>query len=93
MRRESIEAFLTWHQTPFRKTHDLRALRLSCLPFLTTPIPHLDDIENLTKYAWRFRYPGAPYSPDREEAERAMQMASQLLDAIASRLNTEFSQV
>jgi len=57
------------------------------------PPAQLEGIGRLTIYAWRFRYPGAPYSPDREEAERAMQMASQLLDAIASRLNTEFSQV
>jgi HEPN domain-containing protein len=88
---KALKAFLTWNQTPFKKTHDLRVLRQLCLPFIKTPIAHLEDAEKLTKYAWRFRYPGAPYSPDREEAERAMRMASLLLDAITADLTLRFN--
>jgi hypothetical protein len=48
-------------------------------------------ISELTKYAWRFRYPCAPYLPDRKEAERAMRKASELLDAITSQLETQLN--
>jgi HEPN domain-containing protein len=88
---KALKAFLTWHQTPFQKTHDLKALRKLCLPLITSPIANLDEIDKLTKYAWRFRYPGAPYVPDRKEAEEAMSMASALLDAIMSQLHTQFN--
>lgn len=88
---KALKAFLTWHQTPFQKTHDLKVLRQLCLPLLTTPIAHLEDIDKLTRYASRFRYPGAPYSPDREEAEKTMQMASAFFDAISDQLEAEFN--
>jgi HEPN domain-containing protein len=64
-----------------------------CLPFVSIPIPHFGEIDSLTKHAWRFRYPGAPYAPDREEAEDGLRMASELLEAIASQLDDEFNRV
>jgi HEPN domain-containing protein len=87
---KALKAFLVWHQTPFTKTHDLDGLRKLCLPFVTKPIAQLENIGDLTVYAWRFRYPGAPYSPDRKEAEEAMRKASELLHAISSQLESRF---
>jgi hypothetical protein len=40
----------------------------------------------LTKYAVRFRYPGAPYEPDAEEAEEAMGLARKFVDAVLAKL-------
>ena len=88
---KTLKAFLTWHQTPFQKTHDLKDLKHLCAPIVTTPVAQLEGIESLTKYAWRFRYPGAPYEPQREEAEDAMGMASRLLEAINTQLQIEFN--
>ena len=51
----------------------------------------LNNIGDLTKYAWRFRYPGAPYSPYREEAEQAIRKASDLLKAIDSELEDQLN--
>jgi HEPN domain-containing protein len=88
---KALKALLTWRQIPFTKTHELDVLKELCLPAIATPIAQLESVDDLTQYAWRFRYPGAPYSPGREEAEQAMGMASALLDSITSQLELELN--
>lgn len=85
-----MKALLTWHQVSFKKTHDLDELKQVCLPLAGEATPHLAGIERLSEYAWRFRYPGAPYSPERTEAEEAWSAAGQLLDAVTTRLESQF---
>jgi HEPN domain-containing protein len=43
----------------------------------------------LTKYAWRFRYPGAPYEPTLDEGRTAFNLAREVIDAILDRLPLE----
>ncbi|HXB75007.1 MAG TPA: HEPN domain-containing protein [Candidatus Acidoferrales bacterium] len=74
----------------FKKTHDLGELKQMCLPYAGDATAHLAGIERLSQYAWRFRYPGAPYSPEQTEAEEARKAAGQLLDSIAARLESQF---
>jgi hypothetical protein len=88
--RADLHACDAWHQISFRKTHDLDELKQMCLPLAEGATAHLAGIERLSQYAWRFRYPGAPYSPERAEAEEARHAAGQLLDAVASRLESQF---
>ena len=87
---KAIKAFLTWHQISFKKTHDLDELKQLCLPLAGDAGAHLAGIGKLSQYAWRFRYPGAPYSPERTEAEEARQAASRLLDVFSARLESQF---
>lgn len=82
---KAMEALLTWRQVSFPKTHDLAELKQACLPLAGDAAMRLTGIESLSQYAWRFRYPGSPYSPARKEAEEARQSAAQLLDALAAR--------
>jgi hypothetical protein len=84
-----MKAVLTWHKIIFTKTHDLDDLKRLCLLVAAELAGYLDKIGDLTKYAWRFRYPGAPYSPDRKEAEQAMRRASELLRAITTNLEAQ----
>jgi len=42
--------------------------------------------ETLSKYAWIFRYPGAPYEPDAEEAARGRVLATRVRSEISRRL-------
>jgi HEPN domain-containing protein len=44
------KAFLFWNDVPFRKTHDLRELGVACAS--------AERAEDLTQFAWVFRYPG-----------------------------------
>jgi hypothetical protein len=85
---KAMKALLVWNGIPFKKTHDLEELRLACLPVAEVATSQLDGIGNLSQYAWRFRYPGAPYVPDREEAEQAQKLAADLFQAIRELLNS-----
>ena len=86
-----MKALLTWHKVIYDKTHDLDSLKKLFTPAITGTTIQLAGIGEPSKYAWRFRYPGAPYVPGREEAEEALSMASKLFDAINARLETEFN--
>jgi HEPN domain-containing protein len=48
-----------------------------------------DRADTLTKYAWQFRYPGAPYEPALQEGQRALALAREVVEAVASRLPAE----
>jgi len=46
----------------------------------------VDQAVPLTEYAWKFRYPGEPEAPTRDEAERALAIAREAVEAILARL-------
>jgi HEPN domain-containing protein len=81
-----LKAYLTWNQKVFRKTHELRELATACALIETALKSVLDPAETLSKYAWKFRYPGAPYEPDAQEAAAGLVLAVQVRAAIVSRL-------
>lgn len=86
---KALKAFLTWHDVPFRRVHEMDALGSQCLEIDATLRPLLERADGLTKYAWRFRYPGAPYRPTMDEARSSAALARQLLEAVLGRLPTE----
>jgi hypothetical protein len=65
-------------------------LKQVCLPLAGGAAAYLVGIERLSQYAWCFRYPGAPYTPERTEADEARRVAGQLLKAAAARLESQF---
>ena len=80
---------LTWHGRPFRKTHNLEELGQQCLEFEPELKAVVDAAVPLTDYAWKFRYPGEPEAPARDEAENALAIARRLFEAIVTRLPGE----
>jgi HEPN domain-containing protein len=83
---KAMKAFLAWHDAPFRKTHNLEELGQRCVALDATLGAIADEAAPLTEYAWKFRYPGEPYEPEREEAEQALATARNVYSAILSRL-------
>lgn len=83
---KSLKAFLTWHDVAFRRVHDLDEIGGQCLGVDPSLAEALADADELTKYAWRFRYPGAPYEPSLIEAQTAARVAEGLFQAVRSRL-------
>lgn len=86
---KSFKSLLTWHGKPFRKTHSLEELGEQILgvePELRTIV---DRAVPLTDYAWKFRYPGDPEAPSREEARTALTIARETFEAILRRLPDE----
>ena len=79
-RREDLETFLTRHGRPFRKTHDISDFSAQCLEIDLSLDAILTKAEPLTHYAWRFRYPGAPFEPNAADAAAALDTARALLE-------------
>jgi HEPN domain-containing protein len=83
---KAFKAFLAWHDVPFRKTHNLEELGRACVYIDATLGGIVDRAAPLTEYAWRFRYPGEPSEPSREEADEALSTAREVLEVLARHL-------
>jgi len=83
---KAMKGFLAWHDVPFRKTHDLAEIGHQCAGIDASLESLLMRAAGLTQYAWKFRYPGDPGEPSREEAETAIALAREVHEAIVSRL-------
>lgn len=68
---KALKAFLSWHDVPFRKTHNLVELGEQCAGIEASIEPLLKKAAVLTEYAWRFRYPGDASEPEIAEADEA----------------------
>jgi HEPN domain-containing protein len=66
-----LKAYLTFREHDFEKTHDLRALVNLCARYDPEFAALLDDVEPLSPFAVRFRYPG-PYDPNAAQVRRAL---------------------
>ncbi len=86
---KAFKGFLTWHSSPFRKTHNLEDLGHQCLQFDPSLKPFVDKSVPLTNYAWQYRNPGEPEQPPIEEAQAALALASAVYEAIVARLPAE----
>lgn len=84
-----LMAFLAWDNCPFRKTHNLVEMGEQCVALDPALEPLLRRAARLTEYAWKFRYPGEPEEPTREEAEEALALAREVYEAILTRLPPE----
>ena len=78
--------FHTWRQVPFRKTHELRELGRACAELDPTLGSALEPSYALSEYAWKFRYPGAPYEADPVETARGQALAEGVKEEILRRL-------
>jgi HEPN domain-containing protein len=83
---KALKGFLTWHDIPFGKTHDLAVLGGLC----ARQDPSLETLcvgaEHLSVYAWAFRYPGDPEEPDLADVSEAINIARRAIDVVLSRL-------
>jgi HEPN domain-containing protein len=83
---KSLKGFLSWNDTPFRKTHNLIELGEQCSKLDNTLEALLRRAAVLTEYAWKFRYPGETEEPTSLEADEALALAKQVYEAIPERL-------
>ena len=67
------KGFLTWHDKPFRKTHNLKELGESCALVDASLGRIAEEAHALTDYSWKMRYPGDTYIA--EEGELPAQLA------------------
>jgi HEPN domain-containing protein len=86
---KSFKAFLTFHDQPFRKTHNLEEIGEACLNIDSSLRDLVAEAVPLSEYAWAFRYPGDPETPDLEESKSALSVAEQINIAILQRVPKE----
>ena len=79
---KALKALLTLREQPFRKTHDIGELAMACLVHEPSLEGLLREAAPLTEYAWRFRYPGEVFEPDRDEVVAALDIATQVVAAV-----------
>jgi HEPN domain-containing protein len=87
---KAIKGFLTWHDVPFRRVHELDEIGQQCIAVNSSLADPMSRADVLTKYAWRFRYPGAPHEPTLEEAQMAFNLAREVMSSILGCLPFEF---
>ena len=83
---KALKGFLTWHDVPFRRVHELDEIGKQCAGVDSSLSDLVSRADALTKYSWRFRYPGAPYEPTLEEGRTALSLAREVMDAVLGRL-------
>lgn len=86
---KTLKGFLTWHNCPFRKTHDLIEIGRQCVEIDASLEPLLRRAALLTEYAWKFRYPGEADEPSADETTHALEVAREVWQAILARLPDE----
>jgi len=86
---KSLKAFLTWHERTFRRTHDVEELGKDCQAIDLTLGALIEEADVLSDYAWKLRYPGAPYTPEQEEAEVMFGIAGRVFREVQSWLPLE----
>jgi HEPN domain-containing protein len=79
---KALKGLLTFAGKPFRKTHDISELSTDCLAIDSSLESVVARAERLTQYAWRFRYPGAPFEPGAEETAEALDAARAVLERV-----------
>ena len=61
----------------------------SCQAIDRTLAALLEEADVLSDYAWKLRYPGAPYTPEREGAEAMFGIAGRVFRDVQARLPLE----
>ena len=87
---KALKAYLTWRESPFGKTHNLKDLGDASAAFDSTLQGIVGRFAPLTQFAWRYRYPGAPVVLPDDEASDILAIAEDSVAAILSRLPEDF---
>ena len=83
---KAAKAFLTFHDVPFRKTHDLNELGGQCAALNPSLAPLFQSASDLNDYAVVFRYLDAPREPDEAEATVALETATRVFEDVSTLL-------
>lgn len=83
---KALKAFLVCHDEPFQKTHDLGKLGHQGMQLDPELESFVEEVVDLSKYAWMFRYPGDPVAPTIEEAAEILLRARRAVEQVALRI-------
>jgi HEPN domain-containing protein len=81
---KALKAFLAASNQRLQKTHNLEHLVTRCRTIDTNFGEFVRAARTLTPYATLFRYPGGPLEPTVDEAERAVQLAREIVEFVGA---------
>jgi HEPN domain-containing protein len=84
-----LKAFLTWHDQPFKKSHDMRRISQACQKLDATLATATSRLASMTSWAIESRYPGDWDPPAESTVADALEEVSELFRQILSRLPKE----
>lgn len=83
---KALKGFLSFHDIPFGKTHDLAAIGGLCVKQDPSLEPLCVRADGLSVFSSAFRYPGNSEEPELSEVEDALGLAREIFEALLSRL-------
>ena len=83
---KSLKAFLTFHQTVFRKTHLIEEIGQQCIKIDSSLSGVISKAVPLTEYVSKYRYPGEIEEPELQEAQDAIQITKEVYNVIFSKI-------
>jgi len=86
---KALKGFLTWHDRPFRKVHDLREIGAEAIAVDGSLEPVIRRVVPLSPFATVFRYPCMLTEPSEEETRETLALAREGCRAILTRLPSE----
>ena len=84
---KALKAYLTWRDSEFAKTHALVQLVEQARSYEDDFSVLMEHAEDLSPFAWRFRYPGDLLDPGEAETDRALAMAGEIMEFVKKRLH------
>ena len=82
---KALKAYLTWHDRPFRRRHQLEELIDQCVDIAWKFNALADAARTLTPYAVVARYPPVPPAPPEEEARDSLRLAQEVVSFVLER--------
>jgi len=83
---KALKGYLTLHQVPFQRRHDLNYLIDLCLPFDGDFAQFRADADELTPYAIEFRYPDALAFISPDHVQTTIEIAERIYVFVLARL-------
>lgn len=83
---KAMKGFLSAHDQPFKKTHDLDELGRACETLDPSLTSLLSSARDLTVFAWEYRYPGSSDVPSETETHQALATARSVYEVLLARL-------
>jgi HEPN domain-containing protein len=82
---KALKGFLTWHQVSFL-TDDLEQLRSLCSQVDEELRAAIKEVDRLTEYGWRFRYPNDLVDPELDEATETLRFAARVVSVVLAKV-------
>lgn len=82
-----LKAFLIYHQIYFSKTHKIKDLLDLCCTKDSSFKEKLEEADNLTDYAVEIRYPDISFEPEKEDAEKAVEIAKKVKEFVLNKID------